>query len=83
MTDTLSFSCPGIVFKDLIFNEVDMKPMTSFDPKSLNLYLPQLESLNTWHTEANQELFPRKSLSQALSENIKPGSDFIGAHMRV
>ena len=60
-----------------------MKPMTSFDPKSLNLYLPQLESLNTWHTEANQELFPRKSLSQALSENIKPGSDFIGAHMRV
>ena len=32
------------------------------------MYLPQLESLSTFHAESNEELFPHKSLAHVISE---------------
>ena len=68
MTDTMTFSCPGLIQKDLIFNEVDMKPLECFNLRNFNMYLPQLESLSTFHAESNEELFPHKSLAHVISE---------------
>ena len=58
MTDTISFDCPGLVQKNLLFNEEDMKPMSYFNLKNLNMYLPQLENLSSFHCDSNRELFP-------------------------
>lgn len=49
MTDRMTFSCPGLIQKSLIFNDVDMRPLDCFDLRNFNMYLPALESLSTLH----------------------------------
>lgn len=85
MTDTLKFECPGLIQKDLIFNEVDMKPMECFNLKNFSaMYLPQLETLTTYHADSNEELFPFKSLARAVAENLPRGdSQSIGHHLMI
>ena len=55
-----------------------MQPQTCFNIKNFNMYLPQLENLTTFHSLSNEELFPDKSLVQALKENMSYDSDMIG-----
>lgn len=58
-----------------------MKPLSCFDLKSFNMYLPQLESLSSFHARSNNELFPHNSLAQVISENLTSDSTSIGTHM--
>ena len=62
MTDRLAFECPSLIQKNLIFNEVDMRPHDCFNLRNFNLYLPALETLSAHHHAANKELYPYKSL---------------------
>lgn len=81
LTDRITFACPGLIQKNLIFNNVDMRPLECFNIRNLNLYLPSLESLNTYHHAQNEELFPHKSLVQALRECMRTDSNSIGTHL--
>ena len=81
MTDTINCACPSLIQKNLIFNEVDMQPLDCFNPANFNMYLPALETLSTWHSVSNVELFPHKSLAQAVSENFNPHFATIGTQL--
>jgi len=82
MTERITYMCPSLIQKALIFNQEDMRPLESLNLKSLNMYLPSLEVLTSHHWQANEVLFPHKSLALALRENMRGDSLDIGQHLR-